>query len=71
MKVGEETKTGMLGYKYNFVDDALDNGKHNPDNKCFCRHGRCLPEGLIDVTDCYYGRLAGISLIFQLFHNNI
>ncbi|KAJ1527733.1 hypothetical protein ONE63_007690 [Megalurothrips usitatus] len=55
VKVGEERKTGMLGYKYNFVDDALDNGKHNTNNKCFCRAGRCLPEGLIDVTDCYYG----------------
>lgn len=52
---GEATRSGMLGYKYTFKDDALDNGKVNKDNKCFCRKGNCLPEGLIDVTDCYYG----------------
>ena len=38
------------------MENELDNGVHNPENKCFCRKGRCLPEGLIDVTDCYYGK---------------
>lgn len=24
----------------------------------FCRQGRCLPPGLVDVTDCYYGEFS-------------
>ncbi|XP_052133208.1 protein peste-like, partial [Frankliniella occidentalis] len=55
VRVGEGTNSGMDGYLYHFVEDALDNGKVNKDNKCFCRNGKCLPDGLIDVTDCYYG----------------
>lgn len=47
---------GLKGYEYNFIENALDNGEFNKDNKCFCRKGRCLPRGLIDVTDCYYGK---------------
>lgn len=38
-----------------FEENALDNGEINEKNKCFCRFGECLPRGLIDVTDCYYG----------------
>lgn len=40
---------------YTFEDNLLDNGQFNEKNKCFCRKGVCLPAGLIDVTDCYYG----------------
>ncbi|XP_037958648.1 scavenger receptor class B member 1 isoform X2 [Teleopsis dalmanni] len=55
-RVGEEKKYGSLtGYKYVFEENAFDNGAINPDNKCFCRQGKCQPSGLIDVTDCYYG----------------
>ncbi|CAH0712826.1 unnamed protein product, partial [Brenthis ino] len=53
--VGEGVKNGITGYKYTFPEHMLDNGKIIKENKCFCRHGNCLPEGLIDVTDCYYG----------------
>ncbi|XP_034827680.1 lysosome membrane protein 2-like isoform X1 [Maniola hyperantus] len=53
--VEESIKNGMKAYKYVFPEHMLDNGKYNEKNKCFCRHGKCLPEGLIDVTDCYYG----------------
>ncbi|XP_046741790.1 scavenger receptor class B member 1-like isoform X1 [Diprion similis] len=51
------TKTikGLEAFEYKFVKDELDNGAVNPRNKCFCRERRCLPPGLIDVTDCYYG----------------
>ncbi|XP_076642732.1 scavenger receptor class B member 1 isoform X1 [Halictus rubicundus] len=52
---GEKTISGLHTYKFNFVENELDNGLHNPENKCFCRQGRCLQAGLIDVTDCYYG----------------
>lgn len=33
----------------------MDNGYYDPKNKCYCRGGNCLPPGLLDVTDCYYG----------------
>lgn len=52
---GKGVKDGLTGYKYAFVEDLLDNGEGNPDNKCFCRNGQCLPSGLLDVADCYYG----------------
>jgi len=38
------------------MKNELDNGVVNPENKCFCRKGHCLKAGLIDVTDCYYGK---------------
>ncbi|KAJ8706358.1 hypothetical protein PYW08_010984 [Mythimna loreyi] len=53
--VDEGEKSGLKGYKYTFPENMMDNGKYIEDNKCFCRHGNCLPPGLIDVTDCYYG----------------
>ncbi|KAG6454604.1 hypothetical protein O3G_MSEX008760 [Manduca sexta] len=53
--VEEGVRSGIRGYKYIFPEHMLDNGKYLEDNKCFCRKGRCLPDGLIDVTDCYYG----------------
>jgi len=44
-------------HKYIFEDGSLDNGINNPENKCFCRKNKCLKPGLIDVTDCYYGKI--------------
>ncbi|XP_033223923.1 scavenger receptor class B member 1-like [Belonocnema kinseyi] len=55
VRVGEKVVRGLHTYHYKFMDNILDNGVHNPENKCFCRKGRCLPEGFVDVTDCYYG----------------
>ncbi|XP_066602738.1 scavenger receptor class B member 1-like isoform X2 [Prorops nasuta] len=55
IRTGEETIKGMQTYLFKFMDNELDNGLINPENKCFCRLGRCLPAGFIDVTDCYYG----------------
>lgn len=43
-------------YKYKFKNGTLDNGAENPENKCFCRKNKCLQPGLIDVTECYYGK---------------
>ncbi|OAD56141.1 Scavenger receptor class B member 1 [Eufriesea mexicana] len=54
-RTGETFIKGLHTYEYKFVENILDNGVHNPENKCFCRHGYCLKAGLIDVTDCYYG----------------
>nr|QRG28739.1 scavenger receptor class B member 1 [Antheraea pernyi] len=53
--VEEGVKSGMSAYRYTFSEHMLDNGKYLEENKCFCREGVCLPDGLIDVTDCYYG----------------
>lgn len=53
--VGEEYANGINGNRYHFREGALDNGHNETSNKCFCRKGRCLPSGLVDVTDCYYG----------------
>lgn len=52
---GEKVIQGLHSYKYKFMENELDNGAVNPENKCFCRRGHCLKPGLIDVTDCYYG----------------
>ncbi|XP_032595208.1 scavenger receptor class B member 1 isoform X2 [Drosophila grimshawi] len=65
---GEERTFGSLkGYNYVFEENAFDNGAINEANKCFCRKGDCQPNGLIDVTDCYYG--FPISLSFPHFMN--
>ncbi|XP_045508630.1 scavenger receptor class B member 1-like isoform X1 [Colias croceus] len=53
--VKDGVKNGLKGLMYTFPEHMLDNGKYHEENKCFCRFGKCLPEGLIDVTDCYYG----------------
>ncbi|CRL06508.1 CLUMA_CG019609, isoform A [Clunio marinus] len=50
-----DTVQGLEAVKYQFEKNALDNGVHDEANKCFCRDGHCLAEGLSDVTDCYYG----------------
>lgn len=37
----ERYKVGSLsGYKFIFEENAMDNGRINPKNKCFCRHGK-------------------------------
>ncbi|XP_058820859.1 lysosome membrane protein 2 isoform X4 [Topomyia yanbarensis] len=47
--------SGLQATKFVFEENALDNGEVDTRNKCFCRKGQCLPRGLIDVTECYYG----------------
>ncbi|XP_076753934.1 scavenger receptor class B member 1 isoform X2 [Xylocopa sonorina] len=54
-RTGEKTINGLHTYEYKFIENILDNGAYDPENKCFCRHGYCLKPGFIDVTDCYYG----------------
>ncbi|XP_011348650.1 scavenger receptor class B member 1 isoform X2 [Ooceraea biroi] len=53
--VGEKFINGLHTYQFTFMENEFDNGAVNPENKCFCRKGRCLKSGLLDVTDCYYG----------------
>ncbi|KAJ6648620.1 Scavenger receptor class B member 1 [Pseudolycoriella hygida] len=56
VRTGEEKTIGSLtAFKYMFQDNAMDNGHFDERNKCFCRDGTCLPYGLLDVSDCYYG----------------
>ncbi|XP_014600667.1 PREDICTED: scavenger receptor class B member 1-like isoform X2 [Polistes canadensis] len=67
-RTGEKVVKGLYAYKYNFMENDMDNGAYNEDNKCFCREGRCLPPGLIDVTACYYG--FPIALSFPHFYKS-
>lgn len=64
VRVGEKVVQGLNTYQYTFMENELDNGAVNPENKCFCRKGVCLKSGLIDVTDCYYGKIYHIQYIF-------
>ncbi|XP_073977460.1 scavenger receptor class B member 1-like isoform X1 [Rhodnius prolixus] len=54
VRVGEEVVKGIHGYKYEFKNNSMDNGFVDPNNKCFC-HKKCLPKGILDVHECYYG----------------
>lgn len=46
----------LTAYRYEFEKNAMDNGVVDERNKCFCRTPEtCLPSGLLDVSDCYYG----------------
>ncbi|KZC10319.1 PREDICTED: scavenger receptor class B member 1-like [Dufourea novaeangliae] len=65
-RTGEKFINGLHTYEYKFLENQLDNGVYNPENKCFCRKGHCLQAGLIDVTDCYYG--FPIALSFPHFY---
>ncbi|KAI4492425.1 hypothetical protein M0804_002216 [Polistes exclamans] len=67
-RTGEKVVKGLYAYKYNFMENEMDNGAYNEDNKCFCREGHCLPPGLIDVTACYYG--FPIALSFPHFYKS-
>ncbi|XP_014254446.1 scavenger receptor class B member 1-like isoform X2 [Cimex lectularius] len=55
VRIGEEVIKGIHGYRYAFKNNSLDNGAVRPENKCFCHKGRCLPAGILDVQECYYG----------------
>ncbi|KAK0167045.1 hypothetical protein PV327_004493 [Microctonus hyperodae] len=55
VRTGEKIVKNLKAYRYKFMENELDNGAYNKENSCFCRQGRCLPPGLVDVTDCYYG----------------
>lgn len=55
MHVNETISSGLRGYVYKFRPNAMDNGHYDPDNKCYCKTNRCLPAGLLDVRQCYYG----------------
>ncbi|XP_044735258.1 scavenger receptor class B member 1-like [Chrysoperla carnea] len=46
---------GLQAYFFKMREDAFDTPINNHDNECYCRHGRCLPRGLSDITPCYYG----------------
>jgi len=58
--------SGLQVYKYIFENGSLDNGADNQKNKCFCRKNKCLKPGLIDVTDCYYGKVVRKKIFYCL-----
>lgn len=52
---GEETsKEGFSAYRYRVASNFLMGADNNPENACYCRNGECLPDGLGDLTPCYY-----------------
>lgn len=54
VRTGEEFVGGIHAYRYVFKNYSLDNGEFLSENKCFCKES-CLPRGILDVRDCYYG----------------
>lgn len=47
--------SGLLGYEYELPFGALS--CKDPKNECYCpKNGPCLPDGLTDVSPCYYGK---------------
>lgn len=47
---------GIPVIPYTLSDEFIDNGQVNPDNKCFCVNNKCLPYGLMDVSNCFMGK---------------
>lgn len=47
---------GVNTYRYWADNTELDNGKYNPENKCFCSDDVCLPAGGINVSACKFGK---------------
>ncbi|CAL1267903.1 unnamed protein product [Larinioides sclopetarius] len=62
---------GIRAYRYWADDKQLDNGKYNPENKCFCPEGICLPAGGLNVSSCKFDAPAVVSYPHFLFADSI
>ena len=51
-----ENRFGIPTRLYKLDENAFDNGVRNADNLCYCKDGKCLPEGLTDFSECMYGK---------------
>lgn len=49
------TEDGFEGYLYKSEKNFLASKEINPSNDCFCKTDECLPNGLGDMSPCYYG----------------
>ncbi|KAF2893100.1 hypothetical protein ILUMI_13073 [Ignelater luminosus] len=49
------SKDGFEGYVYKPKKNFLASKEVNPNNDCFCKNDECLPDGLGDMSPCYYG----------------
>ena len=48
------SKHGFNSFNYRVLKTFLANPDVNPDNKCYCRQGKCLPSGFSSLAPCYY-----------------
>lgn len=39
---------------FRFDENAFSNDVNDPDSSCYCDNGRCLKQGLGDISPCYY-----------------
>ncbi|GFU56970.1 scavenger receptor class B member 1 [Nephila pilipes] len=62
---------GIQAYRYWADNKQLDNGKYDPDNKCFCPEGICLPAGAVNVSTCKFDAPAVVSYPHFLFADSI
>ncbi|XP_054708652.1 scavenger receptor class B member 1-like isoform X2 [Uloborus diversus] len=58
-------------YRYWADNTQLDNGKYNPENKCFCSDDICLPAGSINVSACKFDAPAVVSYPHFLYADSI
>ncbi|GFQ69286.1 protein croquemort [Trichonephila clavata] len=58
---------GIKAYRYWADNKELDNGKYDPNNKCFCSEGNCLPAGGLNVSSCKFDAPAVVSYPHFLF----
>lgn len=62
---------GINTYRYWADQIQLDNGKYNPENKCFCSEDSCLPAGGVNVSTCKFDAPAVVSYPHFLFADPI
>lgn len=49
-----QSKHGFNSYNYRVLETFLAHPDVNPDNKCYCYQGKCLPSGFSSLAPCYY-----------------
>jgi hypothetical protein len=54
------TVHGITGYRYVMSDSLKDNGTTDSSTQCNCG-GECLPQGVINVTECMFSSPSYIS----------
>lgn len=54
-------KDGYDVFQYRVDPNYMASGDVNPDNKCYCVDGKCLPNGFTSLAPCYYGIPIAIS----------
>ncbi|GIY53884.1 hypothetical protein CDAR_87022 [Caerostris darwini] len=63
--------SGIKAYRYWTDDKQLDNGEKDPNNRCFCPEGICLPAGGLNVSSCKFDAPAVVSYPHFLFADSV